>query len=59
MANVKVFRTNKRTNGRAKNYIPLLTNKVCNKESNEYLHGRNIRFEQDLNQGRLVEKPIP
>ena len=36
-----------------------LTNKVRNKGTNELMHGRNIRFGQDLNQGRLVEKPIP
>ena len=36
-----------------------LTNKVRNRERNEKMHGRNIRFGQDLNQGRLVEKPIP
>ena len=36
-----------------------LTNKVRNKETNEKMHGRNIKFGQDLNHGRLVEKPIP
>ena len=35
-----------------------LTNKVRNKETNEYMHGRNIRSGLDLNQGRLDEKPI-
>ena len=28
----------------------------CNKETNEQMHGRNIRFGQDLNQGHLVER---
>ena len=31
-------------------------NKVRDKETNEYLHGRHINFGQDLNQGCLVEK---
>ena len=29
---------------------PCLTNKVRNKETHEYMHGRNIRFGWDLNQ---------
>ena len=33
--------------------------KVHNKETKEQMHGRNIRFMLDLNQGRLDEKPIP
>ena len=34
------------------------TNKVCNKETNEKMHGGNIRSRQDSNQGRPYEKPI-
>ena len=33
--------------------------KVCNKETNELMDGRNIRSGWDLNQGRLDEKPVP
>ena len=33
-----------------------LTNKVCNKERNELMHGRNIRSRQDLNQRRHTPK---
>ena len=36
-----------------------LTNKVRNKETNEQMQSRKIRFGQDLNQGRLDERPVP
>ena len=29
----------------------VLMNKVCNKETNEPMHGRNIRSRRDLNHG--------
>ena len=37
----------------------ILMNKVRNKETNEQMHGRNIRSECILNQGHPDEKPIP
>ena len=42
-----------------KRHVLCLYNKVCNKETNEEMYGRNIRSGEDLNQGRLDEKPIP
>ena len=63
------LRTDRRTDRptSAKQYTPafskggiiILTNKVRNKETNEYTRGRNIRSKQDLNQGCLDEKPVP
>ena len=52
----KLFLSTKENN---RMYINILTNEVRNKETNEQMHGRNIRSGQDLNQGRLDEKPIP
>ena len=37
---------------------PHLTNKVCDKETNEQMHGRNTGSGQDLNLERPYEKPI-